>query len=143
MPTICVLMVTLTALGLAINGQTSASKSDADREKIADECTTPGRPQPAIEKSLSKKWLLCGKAISLTKPNYPAEAKAKGISGLVNVEVVFDEKGRVIWAKVIEGPELLQSASVKAACQARYSPIEVSGRAVKAKTIITYNFVKQ
>jgi hypothetical protein len=40
------------------------------------------------------------------------------------------------------GEKLLQSASVKAACQARYSPIEVSGRAVKAKTVITYNFVK-
>src|SRR5690349_5358954 len=104
--TICYLVVTSTSLELAVNGQNTASRNTGVRELATDECTSPGRPQPATEKSISKKWSFCGKAISLPKPTYPAEAKAKGISGIVDVEVVIDEKGRVIWAKAVEGPEL-------------------------------------
>jgi len=123
----------------------SNEKSDdvEERAKIAADCATSGRPKPELEKNMPKNSLLCGKAISLPKPSYPAEAKGKRIAGVVAIEVVIDETGRVIWAKAIEGHELLQEAAIKAACNARYSPMEISGRAVKAGGVITYNFVKQ
>jgi len=119
------------------------SKDDEERAKIAADCATSGRPKPELEKNMPKNALLCGKAISLPKPSYPAEAKEKRIAGVVAIEVVIDETGRVIWAKAIEGHELLQEAAIKAACNARYSPMEISGRAVKASGVIAYNFVKQ
>ena len=98
------------------------------------------KPKPEV---LFKAPVLCGKAISLPKPAYPAEAKAAKVSGIVSVSVVTDERGRVIWARAISGHTLLQPTSVRAACRARYSPTLLSGRAVKTETVITYNFVAQ
>jgi len=119
------------------------SNDDEERAKIAADCVTSGRPKPELEKNMGRNSLLCGKAISLPKPAYPAEAKDKRIAGVVTIEIVIDETGTVIWAKGIEGHELLQEAAIKAACNARYSPMKISGRAVKAGGVITYNFVTQ
>lgn len=110
--------------------------------KIAEECEKPGWGKPATELK-AKMPILCGKAISLPKPPFPEAAKAAQASGVVVVEIVIDEEGRVVWAKAIEGHELLQEVSVRAACRARFSPMKISGRAVKASGVITYNFAKQ
>ena len=113
-----------------------------ERKKLIEECSTPDRPKPAVEMEM-KADVLCGKAISLPKPSYPEEAKAKGVSGVVRISVVTDETGYVIWAKALEGHPLLQEASIKAACQSRYSPEKISNRPIKSNRIITYNFVNQ
>ena len=86
---------------------------------------------------------LCGKAISLPKPAYPEEAKKQKISGVVQIEIVTDEQGNVIWAKAIEGHPLLRANSLKAACQSRHSPYQISGQPVKASGVITYNFLSK
>jgi TonB family protein len=112
-----------------------------ERIKIIEECELPDRPKPEGEIKVASQ--LCGKAISKPRPSYPDEAKATKASGLVQVDVVIDEKGRVIWAHAASGPPLLQGVSKKAACRARYSPTLISGRAVKTGTSITYNFVLQ
>lgn len=114
-----------------------------ERSKIIEECSIPDRPKPEVEAGMKGNALLCGKAFSLPKPSYPEEAKAQKISGAVSINVVIDEKGRVIWAKAVEGHPLLQDVAVKAACRARYSPIKISDRAVRASGIIIYNFVSQ
>ena len=114
----------------------------SENKKIIEDCEKPDRERPTAELK-SRMSLLCGKAISLPKPAFPEEAKAAKASGVVVVEIVIDEKGRVIWAKPVEGHELLQSASVKAACRARYSPMKVSDRFVKATGVISYDFVRQ
>jgi protein TonB len=86
---------------------------------------------------------LCGKAISLPKPDYPPEAKAQKISGAVHISVVVDEEGNVIWAKGIEGAPLLQEAALRAACQSRFSPEKISGRPIKVNRVISYNFLNE
>lgn len=114
-----------------------------ERAKLAEECSTPGRAKPEVEVGKDGNPVLCGKAISLPKPAYPSEAKAQKISGTVAVNIVIDEKGRVIWAQAVDGHALLREASVKAACQSLHSPIKISGRPVKAASVISYNFVNQ
>jgi TonB family protein len=114
-----------------------------ERARIIEECSIADRPKPEVEIGRNSDALLCGKAVSLPTPAYPANAKAQHIFGAVSVNVVIDEKGRVIWARVMDGPPLLQDAAAKAACRARYTPIKISNRAVKANGIITYNFVDQ
>ncbi len=110
-----------------------------ERAKIIEECELSDKPKPEGElKAVSQ---LCGKAISKPRPQYPDEAKANKASGPVQVDVVIDEKGRVIWAQAVTGQPLLQGVSRKAACRARYSPTLISGRAVKTETSIIYNFV--
>lgn len=121
----------------------AADKSEAEALALAavEECVANGeKPHPEVS---VKANVLCGKAISMPKPPYPAVALAAKASGPVAVQVVVDERGRVIWARAVNGHPLLQAASVRAACRARYTPTEISGRPVKVATIISYNFVAQ
>jgi TonB family protein len=111
----------------------------ADRAKIIEACELSNKPKPPGEIRIVSR--LRGKAVSIPKPAYPAEAKASKASGPVEVDVVVDEKGRVVWAKAVSGHPLLQDVARKAACRARYTPTRSFGRAVKTETIITYNFV--
>lgn len=84
--------------------------------------------------------VLNGKAISLPKPDYPPAALAVRAQGLVTVQVVVDEEGRVMSANAVSGHPLLRAASVAAARQASFSPTLLEGHAVKVVGVITYNF---
>jgi len=119
---------------------TDKNPTSEARRKLVETCLTPDRPKPSVEKE-RKAHELCGKAINLLKPEYPEEAKARGISGRVSIEVVSDEDGNVIWAKAVEGDPLLQQAALRAACQSIYSPERISNRAIKVARVITYNFL--
>lgn len=85
--------------------------------------------------------ILNGKAISKPKPAYPPIAKAAGASGLVTVQITFDEEGKVISARAVGGHPLLQQAGVQAAYQARFPPVRLSGVPVKVTGVLTYNFI--
>ena len=116
------------------------SASNEENVKIIEDCSLPGRPRP---EAAIKMAVRCGKAISLPRPPYPEAAKAAKVSGAVTVEIVIDEKGRVVWANAVNGHPLLQAASVWAACRARYSPMKISGQVVKVNSVIVYNFLDQ
>src|SRR5215813_8850527 len=64
--------------------------------------------------------VLNGKAISLPKPQYPAEAKTAGVGGVVRVEVLIDENGNVESAKAqhdekADADTVVENAEAKAA----------------------------
>ncbi len=84
--------------------------------------------------------ILNGKALSLPAPFYPELAKRSRASGTVEVEVVIDLSGKVISAKALKGPMMLQSAAEDAARRAKFSPTLLSGQPVKVSGVITYNF---
>ena len=72
---------------------------------------------------------------------YPPAAQAVQAAGLVSVDVVINEDGKVIWAKVVEGHPLLRVAALRAACQTRFKPVvDCIGRRLKTNTIIYYTF---
>jgi periplasmic protein TonB len=106
-----------------------------------------GTPPPApIQKPVPKlvsKGVITSQAISLPKPYYPPLAKQTGTQGLVSVQVLIDESGKVISAKTISGHPLLAAAAQKAAYEARFSPTILGDRPVKVSGVITYNFVLQ
>ena len=87
--------------------------------------------------------MLNGKAISKPAPAYPPIAKAARASGVVTVQIVIDESGKVISANAVSGHPLLQQSAVEVARQARFSPTLLSGQPVKVSGVITYNFVLQ
>ena len=136
------LMLSMVGIGTARPIGKDDTDLKAQEEKRLQDCLTPDRPRPDVEGQIQRKPQLCGKAISLPKPAYPEEAKAQKITGKVSVEIVIDEKGNVEWAKAFEGHPLLRTAALKAACQARYSPSQVSGHPRKSQNVITYSFVK-
>ena len=84
--------------------------------------------------------ILNGKALSLPTPVYPDMAKRARVSGTVEVEVVIDINGRVISARAVRGPALLQQSAEMAAKIARFMPSLLSGQPVKVFGVITYNF---
>ena len=83
------------------------------------------------------------KVLSNPQPKLPAEAKTKGVSGPVRVEVTVDEKGKVVSAKAVSGDPLLRKAAEQSATQARFTPTKLSGQPVKVTGVIQYNFVAQ
>ena len=73
-------------------------------------------------------------------PNYPDVARRMHVTGLVQVEVVVDENGKVISARVLSGPGSLREVAMQAALGARFSPTKLSGQSVKVSGQINYNF---
>ena len=59
------------------------------------------------------------------------------------MQVLVDETGRVISAKVVAGNPALARAAQRAALNARFSPTKLGEQAVKVSGIIIYNFVLQ
>ena len=87
--------------------------------------------------------ILNGKALNLPAPVYPELAKRARTSGVVEVEVVIDLSGKVISAKALKGPIMLQTAAEDAARRAKFSPTLLSGQPVKVSGVISYNFSLQ
>ena len=86
--------------------------------------------------------ILNGKALSLFRPEYPAEARGSGGSGEVRIKIVIDEQGKVIAARALEGPKSLQSAALAAALKSRFSPTRLSGQPMKVMGVLIYRFVR-
>jgi len=86
--------------------------------------------------------VLNSKAISLPRPDPPAEAKTAGVGGAVAVQVTVDETGNVSEARAVSGHPLLQQVSVNAALQAKFAPTSLMGEPVKVTGVLIFNFPK-
>jgi len=116
------------------------------RGKVNQPFHRPGGPEPPpaagprpILKPISG-GVLNGTALSLPQPIYPEAAKRMRTSGLVTVEVVLDETGKVVSATATSGPTILRDAAVQAALKAKFSPTKLSGQPVKVSGSINYKF---
>ncbi len=65
------------------------------------------------------------------------------MSGVVTVDVVIDEDGKVISAQANSGPTSLRESAVQAALRARFTPTKLSGQPVKVTGVINYKFSLQ
>ncbi len=84
--------------------------------------------------------VLNGTALTLPPPSYPEAAKRMRTQGVVSVDVILDETGKVVAANASSGPTLLREAAVQAALKARFSPTKLSGQPVKVAGVINYKF---
>jgi TonB family protein len=80
------------------------------------------------------------KALKTPIAPYPKEALKKGIEGKVTLRIVVDERGRVSEAKVLSGPNELQSAALASVRMWQYEP-STSGPVIKIVEI-SYGFPK-
>jgi len=62
-------------------------------------------------------------------------------SGPVTVQVMIDENGAVLSAHAVSGNPLLRDSAEAAARRSRFTPVRLSGQAVKATGFVSYNFV--
>lgn len=105
--------------------------------------TPTPRPSPSQQptKNPANVGNMNSRAVSLSKPAYPPIAKQMRAGGQVPVQIMVDETGKVMSAKAIGGHPLLRQAAENAARQSRFSPVRVSGQAVKSVGTVVYNFV--
>lgn len=116
-----------------------ASNSGSSPKIILDSEPPPGPAPKPILRPISG-GVLNGAAVSLPPPLYPETAKRMRTSGVVTVEVVIDENGKVISANATNGPATLRDAATQAALRARFSPTKLSGQPVKVFGTISYRF---
>lgn len=126
-------------------GSPPGVEGDTEDTANANDANTDDEDEPGASSSSGVKAIsggvLNGKAISKPQPAYPPIAKAAHASGMVTVQVTVDEEGNVTEATAVSGHPLLQAAAVAAARQAKFSPTLLSGKPVKVKGLLTYNFV--
>lgn len=84
--------------------------------------------------------VLNGTALNLPPPIYPEAAKRMRTQGVVSVDVILDETGKVVAANASSGPPILRDAAIQAALKARFSPTKLSGQPVKVAGVINYKF---
>jgi TonB family protein len=71
---------------------------------------------------------------------YPPEAMAVGVQGIVQVEVVINEEGHVAQAKVTRSIPFLDEAALTAVREWRFKPTMVNGQPVPVRTTLMVNF---
>jgi len=109
-------------------------------------CVCPGNHQRLLAGTGQDKILrrstgvLVGSAVKRVEPEYPADARRKGIHGKVVVQVTIDDKGQVVSAKPMTGPDELREAAVRAARRWKFTPTSLSGVAVQVVGEISFNF---
>lgn len=117
------------------------------REKYSDLAegknkTAPPKTGNAPEAQIIKKGVVNGQALNLARPAYPEQAKTVRAQGQVKVQVIINEEGNVIYACALESAHYtLTEAAEVAAYQSKFSPTLLSGRAVRVRGIVVYNFV--
>jgi len=123
---------------LELSGARANSAAAGPVVKLDSEPPPPPAPKPIL-KPVSG-GVLNGTAISLPSPGYPETARRLRMSGIVSVEVIVDETGKVISAVATSGPTPLREVAVQAALHARFSPTKLSGQPVKVAGLINYKF---
>ena len=127
---------------------TAGQRSTSSRPYFAD--STQEKPDPKkppgvtlTDEDLARagKGLVPSKAVKKILPKYPKEAKKTRATGPVAVEVLVDEKGKVIKADAVSGDPVLHEAAEKAALKWRFEPTFLDGIPVKVSGQITFNFV--
>ena len=116
----------------------SANSTGSPSVRLDSEPPAATAPRPIL-KPVSG-GVLNGTALSLPSPYYPDTARRLRMTGVVVVQVVVDETGKVISAEAISGPSILKDVAIQAALKARFSPTKLSGQPVKVSGVINYRF---
>jgi|GEM_PF-4029534 len=110
--------------------------SDPDMEEASDPWSSPTdgiKPLGSIAPP---------KVLKRAKPEYPAEARAKGLTGKVTLELIIDEKGHVADARVLKSThEVFDQPSLDAVRKWTFSPpLTGTGQPVMAYHVVTFRF---
>ena len=78
-------------------------------------------------------------ATERVNPTYPPAARTVRITGIVKIEVVVNEEGKVE-VQNTSGPSMLQRAAVDAIKKWKFKPFMRDGQPVKATGYVNFNF---
>lgn len=83
-----------------------------------------------------------GRIVKKVAPAYPVAAKQLNVTGSQDLQIVVDEEGNVIDAKVLKGNALFTQSSLAAVKEWKFTPLLKDGQPVKFSTVITFNYTK-
>lgn len=83
---------------------------------------------------------LVGYATEKSNPIYPPVARNMRMTGVVKIELVIDEYGKIVEVQNTSGPPMLQRAAVDAVKKWKFKPITRDGQATKASGFVSFNF---
>jgi TonB family protein len=78
--------------------------------------------------------------VSKVQPEYPGDAKAQRIQGIVELRAIIDREGNVANLQLISGHPLLAPAAIDAVRQWKYRSYLLNGTPVEIETTVTVNF---
>ena len=78
--------------------------------------------------------------IKITRPQYPQEAFVKKIEGTVELEILIDQHGRVVRARVLKSIPLLDKAAIETVQQWVFQPAVKAGRPVATVAMAPVTF---
>jgi TonB family protein len=84
--------------------------------------------------------VVAGRAFHQPRPNYPDDARERGITGAVVLRAVIGADGRIKDLQVVSGNPALADAAMRAVRKWRYKPYSLDGKPVEVETQITVNF---
>ena len=79
-------------------------------------------------------------ATEKSSPVYPPMARNMRMTGVVKVDLIIDEKGKVVEVQNTSGPAMLQQAATDAVKKWRFKPFVRDGQATKATGFVSFNF---
>ena len=83
---------------------------------------------------------LAGYATKKSSPVYPSTARTMRMSGIVKLDIIIDEDGKVAEVQNADGPVLLQDAATNAIKKWRFKPFMRDGQPIRASGFVSFNF---
>ncbi len=113
------------------------SSAVANRTAAAD--SKPAAPPARTE---SVPLATPAEAISKVPPTYPLTAQKMGVTGVVQVRVSIDERGRVTKVTAISGQYVLRPAAEEALMKWKFKPATLRGESTKSELVVSVSFVR-
>lgn len=112
----------------------------ANLKTKGDLTKTAGSP----DAQMIKKGVINGSALSLAKPAYSVEARRANAEGRVEVQVIIDEKGEVIYACAVKSDHYTLTEGAEAsAYQSKFAPTILDGKPIRIIGTLVYNFQRR
>lgn len=108
-------------------------------ENIAGSIDNCDPNPPPKEKVITAGWMN-SRALNFAEPAYPSTIIGRRKAARVDVKIMTDETGAVIFAEIIRGPAEFHNAALEAAKKLRFTPTLLSGVPTKVSGWISYDF---
>ncbi len=121
--------------------ETAANQKENKTEvpTVAAQTVAPNNDPPKNDSPLAVGSLI-GYATEKANPVYPPTARNMRMTGIVKVELVIDENGKVAKVQNTSGPQMLQRAAMDAVKKWKFKPFTRGGQTTKATGFVNFNF---
>lgn len=134
-----------------LNNSSAPPKNTNIETKVSENKPTPNEAKPETQaaanntdSSKTDTPMIVGSLLEYVtqkvNPVYPQAARTIRMSGVVKVDVMVDEEGKVAEVQKTSGPQMLQRAAADAIKKWKFKPFVRDGQPIKATGFVSFNF---